>query len=192
MRSGSATLSKADKMADQAEVLEHDADPAAEVRQRVARRIGQFLAEQPDAAARRPLREVEQLEQRRLAGARRAGEEIEAAVARAGSRGRAGLRRPCRSAGRRCRIRRLPPACSPLPRSACRTAPPPCQARRIPVYPCAHRPGRGLLHEMILTCPSCGTQYVVKDGAIPPEGRQVRCASCKHSWHQDPGSDCRC
>jgi predicted Zn finger-like uncharacterized protein len=38
---------------------------------------------------------------------------------------------------------------------------------------------------MILTCPSCGTQYVVKDGAIPPEGRQVRCASCKHSWHQN-------
>jgi predicted Zn finger-like uncharacterized protein len=39
---------------------------------------------------------------------------------------------------------------------------------------------------MILTCPSCGTQYVVKDGAIPDGGRQVRCASCKHSWHQDP------
>ena len=39
---------------------------------------------------------------------------------------------------------------------------------------------------MILTCPSCSTQYVVKDGAIPPQGRQVRCASCKHSWHQDP------
>ena len=40
---------------------------------------------------------------------------------------------------------------------------------------------------MILTCPNCGTQYVVKDGAIPPEGRQVRCAACKHSWHQEPG-----
>jgi predicted Zn finger-like uncharacterized protein len=39
---------------------------------------------------------------------------------------------------------------------------------------------------MILTCPNCSTQYVVKDGAIPPDGRQVRCASCKHSWHQDP------
>ncbi len=39
---------------------------------------------------------------------------------------------------------------------------------------------------MILTCPNCGTQYVVKDGAIPPQGRQVRCASCKHSWHQEP------
>jgi predicted Zn finger-like uncharacterized protein len=39
---------------------------------------------------------------------------------------------------------------------------------------------------MILTCPACGTQYVVKDGAIPPAGRQVRCASCKHSWHQNP------
>src|SRR4051794_39147050 len=39
---------------------------------------------------------------------------------------------------------------------------------------------------MILTCPSCGTQYVVKDGTILPEGRQVRCAACKHSWHQNP------
>jgi len=39
---------------------------------------------------------------------------------------------------------------------------------------------------MILTCPNCGTQYVVKDGAVPPEGRQVRCAACKHSWHQEP------
>lgn len=39
---------------------------------------------------------------------------------------------------------------------------------------------------MILTCPACDTKYVVKDGAIPPGGRQVRCASCKHSWHQNP------
>ena len=39
---------------------------------------------------------------------------------------------------------------------------------------------------MILTCPACDTKYVVKDGAIPPAGRQVRCASCKHSWRQDP------
>ena len=39
---------------------------------------------------------------------------------------------------------------------------------------------------MILTCPNCGTQYAVKDRAIPPQGRQVRCAACKHSWHQDP------
>lgn len=39
---------------------------------------------------------------------------------------------------------------------------------------------------MILTCPACDTKYVVKDGAIPPQGRQVRCASCKHSWHQEP------
>ena len=39
---------------------------------------------------------------------------------------------------------------------------------------------------MILTCPACDTKYVVKDGAIPAAGRQVRCAACKHSWHQDP------
>ena len=42
---------------------------------------------------------------------------------------------------------------------------------------------------MILTCPACDTRYVVKDGAIPPQGRQVRCAACKHSWHQDPDDD---
>jgi predicted Zn finger-like uncharacterized protein len=43
---------------------------------------------------------------------------------------------------------------------------------------------------MILTCPACDTKYAVKDGAIPPGGRQVRCAACKHSWHQDPeGAD---
>ena len=39
---------------------------------------------------------------------------------------------------------------------------------------------------MILTCPACDTKYAVKEGAIPPGGRQVRCAACKHSWHQDP------
>ena len=41
---------------------------------------------------------------------------------------------------------------------------------------------------MILTCPACDTKYVVKDGAIPPAGRQVRCAACKTAWHQDPDS----
>ena len=39
---------------------------------------------------------------------------------------------------------------------------------------------------MILTCPSCGTQYVVKDGAIPAAGRQVRCKACGHSWREVP------
>jgi predicted Zn finger-like uncharacterized protein len=39
---------------------------------------------------------------------------------------------------------------------------------------------------MILTCPSCGTQYAVKDGAIPEGGRKVRCAACGNSWHQMP------
>ncbi len=41
---------------------------------------------------------------------------------------------------------------------------------------------------MILTCPACSTRYVVKDGSIPPAGRKVRCASCKHSWRQEPDS----
>lgn len=36
---------------------------------------------------------------------------------------------------------------------------------------------------MILTCPSCETQYFADDDTIGETGRSVKCAACGHSWH---------
>ena len=116
-RSGSATLSKAREMRDQPEILEDDADPPAEAGQALARHGDDVLAEQADQPAARPLREIEQLEQRGLARARRAGEEIEAALAQRESEIATASRRRCRSAARHCRTgRSIRPRSEPPPR----------------------------------------------------------------------------
>ena len=39
---------------------------------------------------------------------------------------------------------------------------------------------------MILSCPACQKKYLIPDSAIGIEGRQVRCAACRHSWFEVP------
>lgn len=39
---------------------------------------------------------------------------------------------------------------------------------------------------MIIACPNCKSRFTVPDGAITPEGRKVRCATCKHVWRATP------
>ncbi|WP_417316786.1 zinc-ribbon domain-containing protein [Emcibacter sp.] len=38
---------------------------------------------------------------------------------------------------------------------------------------------------MILTCPECLAKYVVDPKALMPAGRTVRCAKCRHTWHEE-------
>ncbi len=57
------------KVRDQPEILENDPDPPAKARQAGARHGHDILAEQPDQAAARAQRQIEQFEQRRLARA---------------------------------------------------------------------------------------------------------------------------
>src|ERR1700761_3148657 len=51
-------------------------------------------------------------------------------------------------------------------------------------YCCIGRKGRED-SGMILTCPACNTRYLVPDSAVGANGRQVRCAQCRHSWFQE-------
>lgn len=39
---------------------------------------------------------------------------------------------------------------------------------------------------MILSCPNCDTKFRVKDDAIGPKGRKVKCRNCAHTWHAMP------
>lgn len=39
---------------------------------------------------------------------------------------------------------------------------------------------------MIITCPSCQTQYRIQPAALGAAGRTVRCAGCGHRWFVEP------
>ena len=64
-------------MVEQPEILQHDADPLAQVRDLILAEQRDVVAEQIDEAAGRPQRQEQQPQQRGLAGAGGAGQELE-------------------------------------------------------------------------------------------------------------------
>ncbi len=39
---------------------------------------------------------------------------------------------------------------------------------------------------MILTCPQCGTRFLLPAARLAPEGSKVRCSNCQEIWFQEP------
>ena len=194
------------EMRDQPEVLEHDADAAAQGGPlRSVERNG-IVTEQRDGPARRFLREVKQLEQGSLARPARPGQEMELprmqckadvgenfasgavpqadvfepgdrqVVARRIGQG-VGFSHRAQSCGRGAGI-----SSADVFARADVDKPAPTgdsAGGRLVHY------GEVMLNQlMLIACPACHTRYAVPEGAIG-EGRTVRCAKCKHSWFQD-------
>lgn len=42
---------------------------------------------------------------------------------------------------------------------------------------------------MLIVCPSCASQYELDAAKLGPDGRKVRCASCKTAWHVMPEAE---
>lgn len=42
---------------------------------------------------------------------------------------------------------------------------------------------------MIVTCPACGTRFLIDPRALGAAGRSVRCTQCNHVWMQLPAED---
>lgn len=176
---------KCRQMANQPEVLEYHSDAAAIIRQRFPGQVIKLVTKQAHTSARRALCQVEQLKKRRFARPGRAGQKIKGAFGQT-----------------EVQIAQHLAACAVAQANAVEF----CDGSHQQLFPspisllshgtpCLAKAGALLfIHvnsckgpmPMILTCPACDTKYVVKDGAIPLGGRKVRCASCKHSWHQDP------
>ena len=49
----------------------------------------------------------------------------------------------------------------------------------------SYRVFASIRHTMILSCPSCTTQYAIDEAQLGPAGRTVRCAACKTTWRAE-------
>src|SRR3979411_484361 len=188
---------------EQAKVLQHDADPLAQVGDRILAEQRDVMAEQIDQPAGRPQRQEQQPQQRGLAGAGRSGEELErmggdqetevAQNLRAKpvtqsdifEPNQAQLRSMWGAAGNR-----EPEARSSLVPRRLRTRRNSCASVMVSdsLTVALYHSGSVIvaIGSMHIICPHCTTSYAIDLATLGASGRTVRCSRCKEVWLARP------
>lgn len=167
------------QMIEQPEFLEHDAHPAAHGGQLVARQVRCALAKEGDFPVARTQGQIEQLQQTRLAGTGRTGQEGERTRFQNEINAAKDIFRGIVAQGNGFEADRHvvkgveSEIAHAQPIQACQTK-------------STHVAKWTKLQAMILTCPSCDTQYFADDDTIGDSGRTVKCTACDHSWFVRP------
>src|SRR4029078_12202539 len=178
---------------EQAEILEHDADAPSQPREAILVEGGDVLIKHADQAARRPKRQEHQTQERGLAGAGRAGQELERVRldAKAEVAQHFGAEpvaqpyifetdhpnRPANPAFSDYRAGRNP-----------RRLLNECLISLVsdPLTEDRYQFGTGPVESsMQIACPNCATAYEIEATTLG-DGRLVRCVHCRETWVAQP------